>query len=95
MYIYICVDHYKIIIYYFRNLTLESLAIPDTFCSPDRGSGYQCPAGMECMALELTRKQRGFDGFDMFGIVYLLIILAKIFYLNLHVYSQSITFAFI
>lgn len=50
-----------------RNLTLESLAIPDTFCSPDRGSGYQCPAGMECMALELTRKQRGFDGFDMFA----------------------------
>ncbi|XP_014778996.1 sodium leak channel NALCN [Octopus bimaculoides] len=50
-----------------KNVSLESFAIPDTFCSPDRGSGYQCPLGMECIALQLNRKQSGFDGFDMFA----------------------------
>ena len=45
----------------------KDLAIPDTYCSPDRESGYQCPKGMVCMALGLSRQERGFNGFDEFG----------------------------
>jgi hypothetical protein len=48
-------------------ITINSLAIPDTFCSVDPGSGYQCPEGMKCMKLELSRYIMGFNGFDEFG----------------------------
>uniref|UniRef100_T1HU44 Sodium leak channel NALCN n=1 Tax=Rhodnius prolixus TaxID=13249 RepID=T1HU44_RHOPR len=48
-------------------ITLNSLAIPDTFCSTDPDSGYQCPAGMKCMKLELDRYVMGFNGFDEFA----------------------------
>jgi len=49
------------------HITINSLAIPDTFCSVDPGSGYQCPEGMKCMKLELSRYIMGFNGFDEFG----------------------------
>ncbi|KAJ3664869.1 hypothetical protein Zmor_000408 [Zophobas morio] len=50
-----------------RRITINSLAIPDTFCSLDSTSGYQCPEGMKCMKLEgLPRSIIGFNGFDEF-----------------------------
>ncbi|KAG8230126.1 hypothetical protein J437_LFUL010618, partial [Ladona fulva] len=48
-------------------ITINSLAIPDTFCSVDPGSGYQCPKGMKCMKLDLSRYVMGFNGFDEFA----------------------------
>ncbi|KAI8507000.1 hypothetical protein Bbelb_154390 [Branchiostoma belcheri] len=48
-------------------VTLESLAVPDTYCSPHPGSGYSCPEGMECVDIQLKRSQRGYSGFDEFG----------------------------
>ncbi|XP_071140116.1 sodium leak channel NALCN-like isoform X2 [Mytilus edulis] len=48
------------------DLTILDLAIPDAFCSPVPEYGYQCPEGMKCMALELPKSKRGFDGFDEF-----------------------------
>ncbi|XP_017774195.1 PREDICTED: sodium leak channel non-selective protein isoform X2 [Nicrophorus vespilloides] len=48
------------------SITINSLAIPDTFCSIDPNSGYQCPRGMKCMKLELSRYIIGFNGFDEF-----------------------------
>lgn len=51
----------------FSHITINSLAIPDTFCSMDPNAGYQCPEGMKCMKLELSRYIMGFNGFDEFG----------------------------
>jgi hypothetical protein len=48
------------------NVTVFDLAIPDTFCSHDPDSGYQCPNGTICMRLELSRYMIGFNGFDEF-----------------------------
>ncbi|EFN65909.1 Sodium leak channel non-selective protein [Camponotus floridanus] len=48
-------------------ITINSLAIPDTFCSTDPESGYQCPEGMICMKLELSKYIIGFNGFDEFA----------------------------
>lgn len=49
----------------FRKLTINSLAIPDTFCSTDADSGYQCPPGMKCMKLDfLSSYVMGFNGFE-------------------------------
>lgn len=48
-------------------MTLNNLAIPDSFCSTEPGAGYQCPEGMKCMKLELSRYITGFSGFDEFG----------------------------
>lgn len=46
-------------------LTINSLAIPDTFCSTEIGSGYQCPAGMKCMKMDfLSSYIQGFNGFE-------------------------------
>lgn len=50
----------------FSYITINSLAIPDTFCSIDPNAGYQCPEGMKCMKLELSRYIMGFNGFDEF-----------------------------
>lgn len=50
-----------------KHITINSLAIPDTFCSTDPESGYQCPEGMTCMKLELSKYIMGFNGFDEFG----------------------------
>lgn len=50
-------------------MTWNSLAIPDTHCSPN-GEGYQCPAGFECMDLEelgLSRQELGYSGFNELG----------------------------
>ncbi|XP_018580232.1 sodium leak channel non-selective protein isoform X2 [Anoplophora glabripennis] len=50
-----------------KDITINSLAIPDTYCSLDPSSGYQCPKGMKCMKLEgLSRYIIGFNGFDEF-----------------------------
>ncbi|KAI9590564.1 hypothetical protein GQX74_008731 [Glossina fuscipes] len=46
-------------------LTINSLAIPDTFCSMDPDSGYQCSPGMKCIKLDfLTSYVIGFNGFE-------------------------------
>ena len=50
-----------------RNITISDLAIPDTYCSPRDKTGYSCPRAMKCVALDLTRSERGFSGFDEFG----------------------------
>jgi len=55
---------------------VNDLAIPDTYCSRDN-TGYSCPRGMKCVALELTRSERGFSGFEEFGQYCILIISAK------------------
>ncbi|XP_050511308.1 sodium leak channel NALCN isoform X1 [Diabrotica virgifera virgifera] len=50
-----------------KEITINSLAIPDTYCSLDPSSGYQCPEGMKCMKLEgVSRYIIGFNGFDEF-----------------------------
>lgn len=54
-------------LFYYSEITINSLAIPDTFCSPDPGSGYQCPAGMKCMKLNLSKYIMGFNGFEEFS----------------------------
>ena len=54
-------------LFFFSYITINNLAIPDTFCSKDPDSGYQCPAGMKCMKLDLSRYIMGFNGFDEFG----------------------------
>lgn len=47
---------------------MNSLAIPDTFCSKDPDSGYQCPTGMKCMKMDfLTNYVQGFNGFEDIG----------------------------
>ncbi|VVC97367.1 unnamed protein product [Leptidea sinapis] len=48
-------------------VTINSLAIPDTFCSPEPNSGYQCPKGMKCMKLNLSKYIMGFNGFEEFA----------------------------
>lgn len=46
-------------------LTINSLAIPDTFCSTDPDSGYQCPPGMRCLKMDfLSPYIQGFNGFE-------------------------------
>ncbi|XP_043658510.1 sodium leak channel non-selective protein [Drosophila teissieri] len=46
-------------------LTINSLAIPDTFCSMDPDSGYQCSPGMVCMKMDfLSSYVIGFNGFE-------------------------------
>ncbi|XP_058821851.1 sodium leak channel NALCN isoform X1 [Topomyia yanbarensis] len=48
-----------------EGLTINSLAIPDTFCSMDPDSGYQCPTGMKCMKMDfLSNYIQGFNGFQ-------------------------------
>ncbi|XP_056895404.1 sodium leak channel non-selective protein isoform X3 [Takifugu flavidus] len=50
-------------------VTWNSLAIPDTHCSPD-GEGYQCPYGFKCVDLEdlgLSRQELGYSGFNELG----------------------------
>ncbi|KAL3268371.1 hypothetical protein HHI36_007487 [Cryptolaemus montrouzieri] len=50
-----------------KHVTINSLSIPDTFCSLDPSSGYQCPEGMKCMKFEgMSRYIIGFNGFDEF-----------------------------
>ena len=46
------------------DISIKNLAIPDTYCSPPGGSGYQCPPGMKCVKLELPYNVSGFSGFE-------------------------------
>ncbi|KAK8392277.1 hypothetical protein O3P69_017693 [Scylla paramamosain] len=48
-------------------ISLNMLAIPDTFCSRQSDSGYQCPEGMKCAPLDLSKNISGFNGFDDFA----------------------------
>uniref|UniRef100_A0AAY5KLE0 Sodium leak channel NALCN n=1 Tax=Esox lucius TaxID=8010 RepID=A0AAY5KLE0_ESOLU len=51
------------------NVTWNSLAIPDTHCSP-AGEGYLCPVGFKCVDLEelgLSRQELGYSGFNELG----------------------------
>ena len=52
-------------------MTLNDLAIPDTYCSTSAGSGYQCPPNMTCVTLDDPQRYSsynvGFNGFDEFG----------------------------
>lgn len=51
------------------NVSWNSLAIPDTHCSPN-GEGYQCPDGFKCVDLEelgLSRQELGYSGFNELG----------------------------
>ncbi|KFM56809.1 Sodium leak channel non-selective protein, partial [Stegodyphus mimosarum] len=50
-----------------NNVTLDDLAIPDTYCSNIPDAGYHCPKGMVCMELELPKSISGFNGFDDFA----------------------------
>ncbi|GBN65043.1 Sodium leak channel non-selective protein [Araneus ventricosus] len=50
-----------------KNVTLDDLAIPDTYCSNIPDAGYHCPDGMVCMELELPKSISGFNGFDDFA----------------------------
>ncbi|GFR30119.1 sodium leak channel non-selective protein [Trichonephila clavata] len=50
-----------------NNVTLDDLAIPDTYCSNIPDAGYHCPEGMVCMELELPKSISGFNGFDDFA----------------------------
>ncbi|KAI3356427.1 hypothetical protein L3Q82_017640, partial [Scortum barcoo] len=52
-----------------NHVSWNSLAIPDTHCSPD-GEGYQCPHGFKCVDLEelgLSRQELGYSGFNELG----------------------------
>jgi len=66
-----------------RRVTLNNLAIPDSFCSKEPGAGYQCPEGMKCMKLELSRYITGFSGFDEFGklLYYCILLMSRLEYL--------------
>ncbi|KAL7048988.1 hypothetical protein ACKWTF_003558 [Chironomus riparius] len=47
-------------------LSINDLAIPDTFCSmkPESG-GYKCPTGMKCMKTDfLSSYEQGYQGFE-------------------------------
>ncbi|CAJ0584337.1 unnamed protein product, partial [Mesorhabditis spiculigera] len=51
-----------------NNVTIADLAIPDTMCSQPGGGGYECPAPMVCMRLNMDAKTEGFYGmFNDFG----------------------------
>jgi hypothetical protein len=66
--------HYLLMhIYYvsFRNLTINNLAIPDTYCSMDKESGYQCPDGFECVKLEISKYKQGFQGINQITVHFL------------------------
>lgn len=57
----------------FRNVTWNSLAIPDTHCSKE-GEGYQCPHGFKCVNLQdygLSRQELGYSGFNELGIYFI------------------------
>ena len=49
-----------------ENITVNDLTIPDTYCDKfqQNGGGFQCPKGYSCQELGLSRRQRGYNGFD-------------------------------
>lgn len=50
-----------------EDITVNSLAIPDTHCSGHPEYGNQCPPAMECMELHLDKEIVGYNGFDHIG----------------------------
>ena len=40
------------------NITVNDLMIPDTYCSKNKGSGYQCPKNFTCTDLDLSHKEQ-------------------------------------
>uniref|UniRef100_A0A914VXL5 Ion transport domain-containing protein n=1 Tax=Plectus sambesii TaxID=2011161 RepID=A0A914VXL5_9BILA len=51
------------------NVTISDLAIPDALCSEKGKGGYECPAHMECLKLDLRPKEEGYYGmFNDFAI---------------------------
>ncbi|CAH1782033.1 unnamed protein product [Owenia fusiformis] len=48
-------------------ISVNDLMIPDTYCSPMKNSGFQCPPPMVCMALQLKPDERGYSGFNEIG----------------------------
>jgi len=68
---------------------VNNLAIPDTYCSKDNESGYQCPQGFECLRLEISKYKQGFQGFDEFGKLFcfnfaLLLPVPGVYYISWH-----------
>ena len=75
MHTYILIYFFLVILYFVlvREVTWNSLAIPDTHCSPD-GEGYQCPYGFKCVDLEelgLSRQELGYSGFNELGMTHI------------------------
>lgn len=50
-----------------QDITINSLAIPDTHCSGNPEYGNQCPPDMDCMELHLDKAVVGYNGFDHIG----------------------------
>lgn len=50
-----------------EDITVNSLAIPDTHCSGHPEYGNQCPPDMDCMELHLDKEVVGYNGFDHIG----------------------------
>jgi hypothetical protein len=49
------------------DITINSLAIPDTHCSGNPNYGNQCPPDMICLDLHLPKEMVGYNGFDHIG----------------------------
>ena len=49
-------------IFQFSDVTLASLAIPDTHCSPE--DDLTCPSHFKCKSLSLSIQERGYGVFD-------------------------------
>ncbi|KAI1303017.1 Sodium leak channel non-selective protein [Halotydeus destructor] len=49
------------------NITVNDLSVPDSHCSTNPMYGHQCPIGMVCMELNLSKNIAGFSGFDNIG----------------------------
>ncbi|KAG9510801.1 Sodium leak channel non-selective protein [Fragariocoptes setiger] len=50
-----------------EHITINDLAIPDTHCSGSTEYGNQCPPGMVCVELHLTKEVVGYNGYDHIG----------------------------
>lgn len=50
-----------------EDITINSLAIPDTHCSGHLEYGNQCPPGMVCIELHLDKEVIGYNGFEHIG----------------------------
>lgn len=50
-----------------EDITINSLAIPDTHCSGHPEYGNQCPPDMVCMELHLDKEVVGYNGFEHIG----------------------------
>ena len=47
-----------------KDVTLNDLTIPDSYCNPKSDGGHKCPKGFDCLDLsELPKVKTGFLGF--------------------------------